>query len=406
MQILRHTLSNGIRLVHHPIQGMIAHCGLVIDTGSRDEKSAEHGMAHFIEHMLFKGTEKRKAFHILSRLDDAGGELNAYTTKEETAIHASFLKEDYEKAIDIITDIVFNSTFPEKEIEKEKDVVLEEINSYRDNPAELIFDEFEEIIYPRQPIGRNILGSVRTVKSFTRDSVNNFIDRNYNTTEMVFCSVGNIDEKKILKLFIRYFGHIKYRNNRKTGKRKYNYSPVTLTKKLDTWQTHCIMGNVAYDVMDDRRIGMVMLNNILGGLGLNSRLNMSLRERNGLAYNVESGYHPYKDTGVFSIYFGTDGQNLERSINITVREMNKLKDNALGTLQLTKAKNQIKGYIARAYESHESLMLSLGKNILVFDRIDTPEDNCREVDALTSKKLLEIANEIMDPSKLSTLIYE
>lgn len=406
MHIHRHTLPNGIRLVHYPITGMIAHCGLVIDTGSRDEKPAEHGMAHFIEHMLFKGTKKRRAFHILSRLDDAGGELNAYTTKEETAIHASFLKEDYEKAIDIITDITFNSTFPEKEIEKEKDVILDEINSYKDNPAELIFDEFEEIIFPKQPVGRNILGTEKTVKSFNNKSIQAFIENNYNTTDMVFCSVGNISDDRILRLFIKYFGHIPSKNTKRPGSRKYEYKPVTITKQLDTWQTHCIMGRTGYDVRDERRIGLVMLNNILGGLGLNSRLNLSLRERNGLAYNIESGYHPYKDTGVFSIYFGTDLQNLEKSISITTRELDKLRNVALGTLQLSKAKNQIKGYIARAYESHESLMLSLGKNILVFDRIDTPEENCREVDALTSGKLLEIANEIMDPASLSILIYK
>jgi predicted Zn-dependent peptidase len=385
---------------------MIAHCGIVINTGSRDEREAEHGMAHFIEHMLFKGTRKRKAFHILSRLDDAGGELNAYTTKEETAIHASFLKEDYEKAVEIITDITFNSVFPEKEIEKEKDVILEEINSYRDNPAELIFDEFEEILFPHQPVGRNILGSAKTVKSFRQKSLIDFIARNYNTHEMVFCSVGNIPDDKILKLFLKYFGNIPEKKNKKIKSGKFNYKPASVVRDLDTWQNHCIMGNIAYDVRDKRRLGLIMLNNILGGMGLNCRLNLALREKNGLAYNVESGYHPYNDTGVFSIYFGTDRQNLEKSIQITIRELSKLRMSKLGILQLSKAKNQIKGYIARAYESHESLMLSLGKSILVFDRIDTPEENCREVDALTSEKLLEIANEIFDPAKLSTLIYK
>jgi len=355
--------------------------------------------------MLFKGTRKRKAFHILSRLDDAGGELNAYTTKEDTAIHASFLKEDYEKAIDIITDISFYSTFPEKEIEKEKDVILEEINSYKDNPAELIFDEFEEIIFPDHPLGRNILGSVKTVKSVTRESICSFINKNYNTTDMVFCSVGNISDDKILRLFSKYFSDIPYKNTARSYNRKLNYEPVSVTKKLDTWQNHCILGNVAYSAKDDRRIGLILLNNVLGGLGLNCRLNLSLREKNGLAYNIESGYHPYKDTGVFSIYFGTDKENLDKSIQITLKELNLLRNNALGTLQLSKAKNQIKGYIARAYESHESLMLSMGKSILVFDRIDTPEENCKEVDELTSKQLIEIANEIFDISRLSTLIY-
>jgi predicted Zn-dependent peptidase len=406
MDLIFHTLENGIRLIHHPIAGMIAHCGIVINTGSRDEVTSQHGMVHFIEHMLFKGTKKRKAFHILSRLDDSGGELNAYTTKEETAIHASFLKEDYEKAVEIITDITFNSTFPEKEIEKEKDVILEEINSYRDNPAELIFDEFEEIIFPGQPIGRNILGTIITVKSFTQSALMEFVSGNYNTDEMVFCSVGNISSDRILKLFKKYFSHIPVKKNRKNGTTEFVYKPSSLTKKLDTWQNHCIMGNVAYDVRDKRRIGLILLNNVLGGMGLNSRLNLELREKNGLAYNVESGYHPYNDTGIFSIYFGTDKENLEKSMLITTMELNKLRETKLGILQLSKAKNQIKGYLARSYENHESLMLSLGKSMLVFDRIDTPEENCLKIDSITSDELIEIAREIFDPAKLSTLIYQ
>jgi predicted Zn-dependent peptidase len=208
MDLLLNTLDNGIRLVHYRIPGLVAHCGLIINTGSRDETVPEHGIAHFIEHMLFKGTKKRKAYHILSRLEDVGGELNAYTTKEETAIHASFLKEDYERAIELISDISFNSVFPEKEIEKEKDVVIEEINSYLDNPSELIFDDFEELIFSNQPIGRNILGTPESVKSFSQKSIKRFISNNYNTSQMVFCSVGNIADEKILKLFRLNFENI------------------------------------------------------------------------------------------------------------------------------------------------------------------------------------------------------
>jgi predicted Zn-dependent peptidase len=201
MELFFHTLSNGIRLVHHPIPGIVAHCGLVINAGSRDENDNEHGIAHFIEHMLFKGTKKRKAFYILSRLEDVGGELNAYTTKEETAIHASFLKDDYERTIELISDIAFNSVFPEKEIAKEKDVVIEEINSYLDNPAELIFDDFEELIFAGQPIGHNILGTTEIVKSFTQRTISDFIAGHYTTDQMVFCSVGNISNERIEKLF-------------------------------------------------------------------------------------------------------------------------------------------------------------------------------------------------------------
>jgi predicted Zn-dependent peptidase len=406
MDLFLHTLDNGIRLVHHRIPGLVAHCGLIINTGSRDETAPEHGIAHFIEHMLFKGTKKRKSWHILSRLEDVGGELNAYTTKEETAIHASFLKDDYERAIELISDITFNSVFPEKEIEKEKDVVIEEINSYRDNPSELIFDDFEELIFSNQPIGRSILGTTDSVKSFSQKTISDFISNNYNTRQMVFCSVGNISDDKILKFFKTHFSDIFTERRESRTNKSWLYKPVSVTKKMDTYQNHCIMGNLAYDLKDERRMGMFLLNNILGGQGLNSRLNLSLREKNGLAYNVESSYNPYWDTGIFSIYFGTDNQYLNKSISIAMAELKKLRTTKLGNIQLSKAKNQIKGYLARGYENHESLMLSLGKSLLVFNKIDTIEDICKKIDAITASELLETANDIFEPSKLSTLIYK
>jgi predicted Zn-dependent peptidase len=406
MDLLLNTLGNGIRLVHYRIPGLVAHCGLIINTGSRDETLQEHGVAHFIEHMLFKGTKKRKAYHILSRLEDVGGELNAYTTKEETVVHASFLREDYERAVELISDITFNSVFPEKEIEKEKDVVIEEINSYLDNPSELIFDDFEELIFSGQPIGRNILGTPESVKSFTQKKINDFILNNYNTHQMVFCSVGNIPDEKILKLFKTYFESIVTEENVGRKVRTWLYEPVSLTKKLDTYQNHCIIGNLAYNLKDKKRMGMFLLNNILGGQGLNSRLNLSLREKHGFAYNVESNYNPYCDTGIFSIYFGTDTQYLNKSISVAMNELRKLRTTKLGTIQLSKAKNQIKGYLARGFENHESLILSLGKSFLIFNKIDSIEDLCRKIDAVTASELIETANDIFEPSKMSTLIYK
>jgi predicted Zn-dependent peptidase len=406
MDLLFDTLDNGIRLVHCKLPGIVAHCGVVINTGSRDELVPEHGITHFIEHMLFKGTRKRKAYYILSRLEDVGGELNAYTTKEETTVYASFIKEDYERAIEIINDITFNSVLPEKEIEKEKDVVIEEINSYLDNPAELIFDDFEEQIFADQPIGHNILGTISTVKSFTQKKLSEFISRNYNTDQMVFCSVGNIPDDMVLRLFRKYFGAVPKNSRTKKENTPYQYKPSSVEKKMNTFQNHCIIGNIAYDLKDEKRLGMFLLNNILGGQGLNSRLNMSLREKNGLAYNVESAYNPYFDTGVFSIYFGTDNQNLERSIRITLAELTRLRTNKLGTIQLSKAKNQIKGYLARGYENYENLMLSLGKSLLVFERIENLEETCIKIDKITSSELLAAANEIFDPGKLSVLIYK
>ncbi|MFN8240493.1 MAG: pitrilysin family protein [Bacteroidales bacterium] len=401
-----HTLENGIRLIHQPTNGMVAHCGLFINTGSRNEKEDEHGMVHFIEHMIFKGTSKRKAFHILSRLEDTGGELNAYTTKEETVIHASFLNHDYERAMELIGDIVFHSVFPPKEIKREKEVVIEEINSYKDSPGELIFDDFEEIVFRNHPVGRNILGTIDSVKAFSRDKILSFLRNNYFTDQMVFCSVGNIDIKRLTRLFNKYFSVVPSKPFIPQAKPQFMYSPVNVTRKLDTYQNHCIIGNIAYDIGDERRVGMSLLNNLLGGQGLNSRLNLSLRERRGFAYNVESSYNPYYDTGIFCVYFGTDSQNLEKSISIAIKEMDQLRWKPLGSIQLSKAKSQVKGYLARGYENHESLMLSMGKSMLAFNKIDSIEYICRKIDEVDSSKLLEIANEVLDSTRFSYLVYK
>ena len=405
MDLTFHTLPNGIRLVHYPTSSEVAHCGVIINAGSRDELPEEHGMAHFIEHMLFKGTTKRKSFHILSRLEDVGGELNAYTTKEETAIHASFLKEHYPRAVELIADLLFASTFNPSEIEKEKEVVIEEINSYLDNPAEYIFDEYEELIFPDQPIGRSILGQPGTVRAITREKLVRFIERNYATSQMVFCSVGALNPRQIVALFEKHFGKIPARTCPARVRGEYRYTPVKRERQTETYQNHCIIGNIAYDLHSEKRMGLFILNNILGGQGMNSRLNLSLREKRGYAYNVESTYNPYVDTGLITIYFGTDNRNLEKSIRLTYAELDILRKRSLGTLQLSRARNQIKGYLARAWENHESLMLSLGKSLLVFDRIDTMAEVFKKIESVTPSEILDTANAIFDERSLSTLIY-
>ncbi|MEE4115423.1 MAG: pitrilysin family protein [Marinilabiliaceae bacterium] len=405
MEYTEHRLENGIRLIHMWVPNIVAHCGLMINAGSRDEEDEQHGMAHFIEHMFFKGTTKRKAYHILSRLEDRGGELNAYTTKEETVIHASFLKEDYSISLEVISDIAFNSIFPEKEIKKEKEVILEEINSYKDTPSELIFDDFEELVFEGDALGRNILGSQVSLKAFSKESIQDFIRANYYTDQMVVCSVGNISEKRIIYLFEKYFSHIESNTGTRKRLNKNGYKPRSRSIDKGTWQNHCIIGNIAYNIQDNRRIGMYLLNNVLGGQGLNSRLNLSLREKNGFAYNVESSYHPYNDTGIFLIYFGTEGYNLERSTTIALKELKQLREKALGTIQLSKAKQQIKGNLARAYENHESYMLSMAKSLLVYEKIDPPEEIYRKIDMISSGELLEIAGDVFDENKLSRLIY-
>lgn len=406
MDIFTHTLKNGIRIIHHTSVSPVGYCGLIINTGSRDEMENEHGMAHFIEHVIFKGTKKRKTYHILSRIDDVGGELNAYTAKEETCIYASFLKQDFDRAIELLHDITFNSTFPAKEIEKEKEVIIDEINSYKDNPSDLIIDDFEELVFQDDPMGRNILGTPETLEKFGRNDIENFMHNNYHTDQMVICSVGQIDPTRLFKIVSKYFGSVV--SNLRTGERKtiLPYHPQKLEKKMDTFQSHIAIGNVAYDLNSPNRPGLLLLNNILGGPGMNSRLNMSLREKNGIAYNIESIYSPYSGTGVFSIYYGTDEENINRSLNIVSRELKRLRQKPLGVLQLHNAQRQLKGQITIASDNKENLMLSIGKSYLLYNRVDTLEEIYKKINDITASDLMEIANEILDESKLSYLIYK
>jgi len=401
-----HTLGNGIRVVHQRNSSPVAHCCIMVNAGTRDEFDGEQGMAHFIEHVIFKGTRKRKAYHIMSRLEDVGGELNAYTTKEETVIHATFLKSDYNRAMELVADITFRSTFPEKEIQKEKEVVIDEINSYKDSPSELIFDDFEELVYSGHPFGRNILGSKKQIKRFTRSDIQRFIGRNYNTDQIVFCSIGDISFTRVKKLAERHLGWVGA-NYRSAPRLPFsNYFPQTRTVNKSTFQTHCITGNIAYSLQEPRRIGMHLLSNILGGPGLNSRLNLELREKHGYAYNVEAMYSPYSDTGLFCVYFGTDKGNLDKSLQIVHKEFRRMREQRLGVLQLFKAKRQLMGQMAIASESNENLMLSIAKSYLVFNTAENLEAIYSQIENLSSSDILEIANEILDTDKLSMLIYK
>jgi predicted Zn-dependent peptidase len=398
-------LENGIRVVHQQVPGVIAHAGLIINTGSRDEKEHEHGIAHLIEHMVFKGTQKRKAYHIISRLEDVGGEINAYTTKEETCVYASFMKEDYSRAIELLKDIVFDSVFPNKEIMREKEVITDEINSYYDNPAELIFDDFEEQVYMGQQIGRNILGTPDSLAGISRDDILNFIRDHYHTDQMVICFVGGTSPGRLKKSMERNFGEIpaNYRQQGRSAPGEYRASYINCPK--NTYQSHCIIGNIGYDLYHERRIGLHLLNNIIGGPGLNTRLNMSLRERNGYSYHTESHFSPYSDTGILSVYFSGDKSKLERSRKVVMREFGRLRDQKLGTLQLHRAKRQLFGQIAISSENYETRMLSMIKSYLVYDKIDSLEEIGRKIDGISSSEILEIANEILDVNKLSSLTY-
>lgn len=406
MEYQFHCLSNGIRIVHKYTDSNIAHCGLIINTGSRDELEDETGIAHFIEHCIFKGTSKRKSYHIINRIDSVGGDLNAYTTKEETFVYASFLKEYYPRTLELFADIVFNSLFPEKEINKEKDVVIEEISSYKDSPSELIFDEFEQQVFKNHSLGNMILGSAKDIKRYKSKNLINFVKRVYNTNEMVICSVGKIDFKSLVKFCEKFFG--KFEPNSRTFKRQIfnNYTPESITKNKKTFQSHCLLGNIAYPLSDDRKTALSFLTNLLGGPAMNSRLSIALREKNGLSYNIEASYTPYSDTGLFCIYFGTDNSTYNKAVNTVINELNKLKNNKLGINQLNSFKKQYKGQIELSFDSNQNEMLSIGKSYLVYNKVDNIRDICKKIDNLNSEQILEVANEILDDRKLSFLTYK
>jgi predicted Zn-dependent peptidase len=402
---LTHTLHNGIRLVHKPTDSTVSHLGILINTGSRDEAPGEHGLAHFIEHSIFKGTGKRKAFHILSRIEDMGGELNAYTTKEETTLFSTFLSEFYDRTAELLSDILFNSIYPEKELNREKEVILEEINSYKDSPSELIFDEFEELVYDGHPIARNILGSRNNLFRLNRQAILRFIENNYHTDQMVISSVGKIDFPRLVKLVEKYFGKAESKLRQNGRQRFENYIPGIQILEKDTFQSHCILGNIAYDIMHPKRITMVLLNNIIGGQAMNSRLNMALRERKGMAYNIESGYTAYSDTGIFNVYFGTDRENLRKATELVLKEFKLLREKKLGAVQRSKAQKQLIGQIAISTENHEDLMLTIGKSYLFFNKVESIQTIFKKIEAITSSDLLEAANDVLNENQLSRLVY-
>ncbi|MDR0872261.1 MAG: insulinase family protein [Prevotellaceae bacterium] len=401
-----HTLANGIRLLHQPDTSSVAYCGMAVNVGTRDENEDEEGMAHLVEHLLFKGTKKRRAWHILNRLESVGGELNAYTTKEETFVYAAVLQEDFERAMELIADIVFHSTFPSNEMEKEIGIVLDEINSYRDSPSELIFDDFEELLYNGYAIGKNILGNEQSLESFTQEKVKRFVERTYHPSEMLFFSLGNIKFEKIVHWAENYFD-APSSAGQPQRKTPLIYNPQKKTVKKDTFQAHYMLGNRACDLHDrDNRLALHLLNNILGGPGMNSFLNLALRERNALVYNVESNFSSYSDTGIWSIYFGCDNKDLKRCEKLVFRELEKLKTQPFSDTQLRGYKRQLLGQIAIASENKEQLILSMGKQFLHCNKVESMDETRRQIAEISAEKLQRIAQEVFDNDKLTTLIYE
>ncbi len=404
LQVFR--LPNGIRLVHCPVQSPVAHCGLFIHAGSRDETDAEHGIAHFIEHTIFKGTTKRTVFQVLNRLENIGADLNAYTTKEETCIHASFLNEYYDRTLELFQDIFFHSVFPQKELEREKQVVMDEIRSYRDTPDEQIFDDFEDLVFAGHPLGKNILGSVKSIKKLKQQDILNFIHRNYRFDEIVIASVGKIDFTKLVKLVNKYFIDQPDRGQSPPRIAFQNYQPFLVSQKRKTSQVHCVVGAPAYAYGHERRIPLALLNNMLGGPVMNSRLSLALRERNGLTYHNESNYTAYSDAGIIHIYFGTDPVNYEKALVILHKELNCLREQKLTPVQLHTIKKQITGQLAIAQESNMAAMLAIGKSYLLQNRFEPVEKLIARIQDTTAEELIEIANEIFEEKQLSMLTFK
>lgn len=388
------------------MQSNVSHCGLMVNTGSRDELENESGLAHFIEHMIFKGTRKRKAYHVLSRIENVGGDLNAFTTKEETCVYASFLSNYYDQSLELFADVAFNSTFPQKEIVKEKDVIIDEINSYNDSPSELIFDEFEEQVFKGHPIGRNILGDIDSVNKLKRTDIFRFVKRNYSTSQMVISSVGNIDFKRLVRMVEKYFGHIKSFQGGIHRKKFIYYQPSQVVDKKDSYLTHAITGNIAYSRQEPKRLPLALLTNLLGGPALNTRLNLSIREKYGYAYSIEASFQPYSDTGLFLIYIGSDKNHINHSLRLVNKELKKLQDKKLGTIQLQRAKKQIIGQLALSFESGLSEMLGIAKSHVHNSPVKSLDQIIEEIEAIRPKELLEVSNEIFNLNDLSTLIYK
>jgi predicted Zn-dependent peptidase len=399
-------LPNGIRIVHQEVtHTRLVHCGFILDIGSRDESKEQEGLAHFWEHMAFKGTKKRKAFHILNRLDSVGGELNAYTTKEKICFYSSVLQTHFSKSAELLCDITFNSIFPPKQIERERQVILEEMAMYRDSPDDSLQDEFDAAIFQNHALGRNILGTEETVSRFTQEDFFDFIAGRLDTSKIVFSVVGNISFTKVLKQVERFLSDIPAQKSQFTRSTFQNYAPINKVVHKEISQTHCAMGKPALSLFDPNRFKLFLLNNILGGPSMNSRLNLALREKYGYVYNVESVYQAYTDTGFIGIFYGTEEGTSKKARKIVLKEIKKMREKKLGSMQLHMAKEQAIGQMAMAEENYASLMLVFGKSLLDKGRIDPLDSIFNIIRNTTGEELQDIANQVFNEDEFSFLTY-
>ena len=381
------------------------HCGVIINAGSRDEFENEIGMAHFIEHMIFKGTSNRKTFHILNYLESVGGDLNAYTTKEKTCLYASIPSEHFNRAADLLADITFNSTFPEKEILKEKQVISEEIDMYRDTPEEAIFEDFDYVTFPKHPLGHPILGTKETIESFDREGLKKFVNRNYAAEGIVFSVVGNVPFKKVVKTAEKLFGDRALPPLPPQAVPNDAYTIVKLTETIPTQQSHRLIGGLAYPLRKGRYVPFYLLNNYLGGPANNSLLSLNIREKYGLSYNIYSFYSAYSDAGSWGVYFGCEPKNTSRIDQLVRKELDHLRNTKIGSLRLNQIKKQMIGQMILGYEQPVSQMLAMGKNIIDFDNHYLLSELISQVEAVTAEAMLEAAQEIFHPGRLSVLSY-
>ncbi|WP_418991282.1 M16 family metallopeptidase [Alistipes sp.] len=399
-----YVLPNGIRGVHRQVKGSVAHCALVIGAGSRDEHPDEYGLAHFTEHAFFKGTARRRAWQVNCRLENLGGELNAFTTKEDTTIHATTLRGDFRKAAELIADIAFRSTFPERELEREKEVIVDEINTYKDSPSEMIYDTFEDLLFAGSELGHNILGRKAALMRYDGRAIRSFISRTHTTDQMVFSSIGNFSARTAEAVAMRCFA------DHPASARGYERVAPGPGARFDktvsrhTHQTHCILGGRACGIQDERRLPLALVTNILGGPCANSLLNVEVREKHGLTYNIEASYTPYAETGIVTIYFSSDHGHAEECISLIEAQLDRLRTAPLSARRLSMAKKQFIAQLAISGESNESYMLGAGKSLVTHDGMDTMQEVYAKVRSLTASDLMEVAAETF--SDLSRLIYK
>ena len=431
MKYNTYTLDNGLRIIHLPSDSKVVYCGYQINAGTRNEEPGEEGLAHFCEHVTFKGTERRKAWHILNCLESVGGDLNAYTNKEGTVYYSAILKEHIARAVDLLTDIVFHSVYPQAEIDKEVEVICDEIESYNDSPAELIYDEFENIIFKGSPLGHNILGTAEQVRSFKTEDALRFTRKLYRPDNAIFFAYGDIDFKKLVRLLKKSFlseerrvkseettfgdrresqfnspeAQAQFNIQHSTFNTQHSFEGQTIVMQKNTHQAHVMIGTRAYDVNDSRRMPLYLLNNMLGGPGMNAKLNLALREHNGLVYTVESTMAAYGDTGIWSIYFGCDEHDVKRCLRLVRKELDKFMQKPLSEAQLKAAKKQIKGQVGVACDNRENFALDFGKSFLHYGWEKNVDRLYEQVDEITAEQIQAVAQELFDKDRLTTLIF-